>query len=402
MINISERIVNPKTKKVFRLVQKLGPVSKQNLQEKCDLPVSTLTRILEELVQEGWLRTVGYGKSSGGRRPFLYEMKATRAFMFGLDISRIDSRLILCDLKLNVLDSVTWSMTSDMTAERLIELISMEVPLLLKVHHIASQDVLGIGIGAVGPLNRTQGVILDPQYFQASGWNHVSISSLLQDQLSIPVVLDNGVNAALLGEYWSRFMDRYAHLLYVHAGVGIRSSSISNGTIRYGAVDSEGAVGQMIIQSDGVPPRQAGGNFGAWESYASTYALEQRTAAVLKQGRVSSLRERLNEKGQISFQDIVEAVKEKDSLAVELITQTAVFLGIGLSNLINILQPELVILGGPLVNCHPSFFEHAVNTAKEKTFVLDKHELRFSNSTLGDNAVAIGAAVTILNKVTEA
>lgn len=397
---IRERLANAKAKEIYRLIRKHGTVSKVVLQEQSRLTVSTLTRILEELIQQGFIVEVGFGESTGGRRPILYESNKEYAFVFGLEIARASSRLVLCDMHLNVLESKQWQMDERATPDFLIREIVDAAKLMMKRRGIGPERVLGMGIGAVGPLDRRTGVILEPLYFPAAGWKHVPIVEQLEAALGIPAVLDNGANAALLGEYWMDRSDEYEHLLYIHTGVGLRSAMMTGGKLVYGAVDMEGAVGQMIIQSDGVPHRE-GGNYGCLESYVSTYAVVKMAQSMLKQGRRSRLLETGLTPEQVDFNLLVEALKENDGLAREIFEQTAVYFGIGLANLLNTLHPEKVILGGPLVTAHPLFFDVAVETALKKTYYYPVYQARFSKGALGDEALAVGAAVMIVNLLSE-
>lgn len=395
-----KRIGNAKAREIYRLIRKYGTVSKLVLQEQSRLTVSTLTRILEELVQQGLIVEVGFGESTGGRRPILYEANRDYARVFGLEIARASSRLVLCDMHLNVLESKRWEMNEQATPQFLIEEIARAGKAMMERRGIGPERVLGLGIGAVGPLDRHSGVILEPLYFPASGWKHVPIVERLEAALGVPALLDNGANAALLGEYWMDRSDESEHLLYVHTGVGLRSAMMTGGKLVYGAVDMEGAVGQMIIQSDGVPHRE-GGNYGCLESYVSVYAVVRMAQSMLKQGRKSVMNEMGVKPEQIGFSELLAALQQDDPLAREIFEQTAVYFGIGLANLLNILHPEKVILGGPLVTSHPLFFDVAVETALKKTYYYPTYQVRFSKGALGDDALAVGAAVMVVNRLSE-
>ncbi|MEB3101512.1 ROK family protein [Ferviditalea candida] len=383
------------------MIRRQGTVSKQDLKEQSTLTVSTLTRVLEELVELGLILEVGYGESTGGRRPILYRINPTYAYVFGLDISRTYSKLVLCDLDLRKKDEKRWKMSDRMTPEMLIEEVLSAARNMLDRHQISILSILGMGVGAVGPLDRSRGLILDPRFFPAPGWNQVQIRALLEAKLDIPVFLDNGVNTAILGEYWKDSVNRYQHLLYIHAGVGLRLSMISEGKIVHGAVDVEGSAGQMIIQADGLPHRDPDGNYGSWESYASLYAMEQRARSLLKQGRESLLSSMVNNGDEVTYAMLVQALKEKDALALEIVTQAATYFGIGLANLLNILHPEKVILGGPLHTDDELFFQVATRVAIQKTYQYPSYQVVFANSSLGEDGVAIGASVMVTNQLAE-
>lgn len=399
-MQINERLANRKAKEIFEWIRKRGTVSKQDLKELSGMTSTTLTRILEELTGEGFIVETGLGKSTGGRRPILYQTNPRYAYAFGLDISRSSSRLVLCDLHLNKLDEQEWRMDASMVPDRLLEEAAGAAERMMERHRLPKDRVLGLGVGAVGPLDRAEGVILDPKYFPAGGWHNVEVRRRLESRLDIPVLLDNGANTALLGEYWLDSDRRFQHLLYVHAGVGIRTAMIMGGNVVHGAVDMEGAAGQMIIQCDGKAPRENSGNYGSWESYASIYALEQAMLSRIKIGRRTIVQLPSTWQDGELYARMLEALRAGDPLTRELFEQAACYFGIGLANLLNILHPEKVILGGPLVSANPFFFQYATQVAVQKTYHYPDYQAVFSQSRLGDDAVAVGAAVLVINQLT--
>lgn len=397
---IQDRIGSRKHKEIYELIRRQGIMSKIDLLEQSQMTGSTLTRTLEELTAQGWLLEAGFGESTGGRRPILYQTNPAAGYVFGLDISRLRSQLILCDLHMNKLDARSWAMNESMTPARLLQEIAEAAASMLAGHDIAADQVLGMGIGAVGPLDRTLGLILKPIHFPAAGWQNVDISGYLQERLGIPVLLDNGANTAIIGESWSDRNKDYRHLLYIHVGVGIRSAMMSNGKVVYGAVDMEGSIGQMIIQTDG-PRLGDHGNYGSLETFVSVPALERLAQSRLKQGRESSLRSKENDPDKIGFAHLLEALKEHDPLTVEIFSQAATYFGIGLSNLLNILHPEKVILGGSLINSDPGFFQIATRVAIRNTYHYPNYQVVFSQGHLGEEALVAGAAIMVINQLTE-
>lgn len=397
MIPIERRIVGMKQKEVYKTIQLHGLVSKQILCEVCSLTSSTASRVLEELTAQGLIKEVGLGESSGGRKPLLYCLNETFGYILGLNVSRRSSGLVLCDSALNVLKQVRWPMTQEMTPDQLLEMIDKQVEAWKSEHSWDNRMLIGMGVGAVGPLERERGIIVRPRGFEAPEWEDIPIVQWLEDMLSIPVVLDNGANTALLGEYW---MDgsKPDHALYVNAGIGLRSSMISGGNIVYGAVDMEGSVGQMIIQADGIRSETEGGNFGSWDSYASIRALERRASTLVRIGRESKLKE-LAPDGRVSYAMLKDAMAVGDAAAMELFTESAIYFGIGLANLLNILHPDKVVLGGPLFLGNPMYFEIATRTALEKTYYYPQYEPSFRLSKLGEDAISVGAAALVVRQL---
>lgn len=154
---IEERINGRKHKEIYDWIRRQDTISKIDLLEHSQMTGSTLTRTLEELTDQGWLLEAGFGESTGGRRPILYQTNPTAGYVFGLDISRMISKLVLCDLHMNKLDSSSWTMDDTMTPELLLDQIAKTASAMLLKHGIAAASVLGMGIGAVGPLDRFSG-----------------------------------------------------------------------------------------------------------------------------------------------------------------------------------------------------------------------------------------------------
>ena len=218
---------------------------------------------------------------------------------------------------------------------------------------------------------------------------------MLEEATGIPAKLENGANTALMGEHWSMRHANPQHMLYVHAGVGLRSAMMSYGQIIHGSIDMEGAVGQMIIQTDG-PRLHEDGNFGALEAFVTVQALERQAQSQARLGR-SPLADAFPslQPEQIRYDTLLQALRQEHPYAVELFQRSATHLGIGLANMINMLHPETVILGGVLMNSHESYFRTVIEVARKNTYYYPAYQPLFSKGELREDAVAAGAALMV-------
>lgn len=380
-------------KQIYNRIAYLGTVSKADLLEHFSITSSSMTRILEELLAQGLILVSGLGTSTGGRKPVLFQANPSYRYLLGLDISRISSSLGLFDLQLNCLSFVRWEMGPELSPERLIELVGQETDAMLQKHNIQYEQLLGLGIGAVGPLDAQTGIILKPEYFLSDAWSNVPVCRLFEERLRVPVKLDNGANTALLAEHWALRDEACKNMLYVHAGVNIRSSIMSGGQIIRGTADTEGAIGQMIIKTGG---RRLGdkGNYGALEAYVSLPSLEERVQSQLRIGRESSLPSVAPE--HITFSTLLEALERKDTFVREMFLETASYLGIGLANMINTVLPQYVIVGGALINADPVVYETAVNVARKNIYDSSSYKPIFTPGILREESVMTGAALQLL------
>ncbi|CAM3306947.1 ROK family protein [Paenibacillus lupini] len=368
------------TNRVYTYIAQRGVVSRADLMKEFDMSSSTMTRLLDDMIADKRLQESGRGSSTGGRRPILYETNPTYGYLFGLEISRIYSSMGLYDMHMNRLSAIRWKMDESMTPDVFMSKVQSAVRKFMKQHGLEQSNIVGMGVGAVGPLDRERGLILDPVYFPAQGWHNLPICERLEECLGFPVLLDNGANTALVGEHWALRSEHYQHMLYVHVGAGLRSAVMSNGQLVYGATDMEGAIGRMIIQA-GNPANPGSSIDGALESFVSVHVIE------------NEVREQ-NEPW--SFELLVSALSAGDAVVQEKFKKAAAYLGIGLANLINVLHPEQVILGGALINAHESVFETAVEVARSHTYYYPQYKPLFSQGVLKEEAVAAGAAVMVL------
>lgn len=394
MSNPSLNKIPSSKKQLYNRIAEHGIVSKAELLAAFSLTSSSLTRLLDEMVAEQLLIMSGLGPSNGGRRPILYEINPDYGYFFGLEISRRYSSLGFYDMKMNLKSSIRWRMDEAMTPHQFVEYVSNNIRSILLDHHLDRSRVIGIGVGAVGPLDRDNGVILRPLNFPAAGWNNVSICSILQEKTGIPAQLENGANAALLGEQWAMRSQNLQHMLYVHAGVGLRSAMMSYGQIVHGSIDMEGSIGQMIIQMDG-PRLNEHGNYGALEAYVSLQALETQARTHAKLGRTDLLSGTDTSPDKINYDMLLQAYSQDNPYVRELFKQSAVYFGIGLANLINVFHPQKIILGGVLVNSSEQFYQTAIEIAQKNSYYFPDHQPSFSKGELKEEAVAAGSALMV-------
>lgn len=185
---------NPSIKKqVYDRISYLGTVSKADLLNHFSLTSSSMTRLLEEMTSQGLVIVSGLGNSTGGRKPILFQTNPTYRYLFGLEISRIYSTLGLYDMHINTLSLTRWKMDEQMTPELFVDHVVNSAREFLTKHGISPGDVLGMGIGAVGPLDQRKGIILEPEFFPAppgamcrfakclrSGWSFRRNSTMAQ------------------------------------------------------------------------------------------------------------------------------------------------------------------------------------------------------------------------------
>ncbi|HEU4827773.1 MAG TPA: ROK family protein [Gemmatimonadales bacterium] len=206
----------------------------------------------------------------------------------------------------------------------------------------ARATFMGIGAGAPGPLDTKRGVVLLTPNL---GWVDYPLADRLRERLGLPVAIDNDANCAVLGEWWMGAARGTRHAIGFTIGTGIGGGIILDGRLYHGASDCAGEIGHTTIDSNG--RRCACGNYGCLEAYASGPAIARRATEAIEAGAESGLPSLVDgDLSRITAQLVYEAAEAGDELAREVVHDTAHFLGAGVANLVNIFNPEVVVVCG--------------------------------------------------------
>lgn len=256
-------------------------------------------------------------------------------------------------------------------------------------------EIRGIGIGAPGPLNPETGIIIKAP--NLPGWRNVTLRDLIREKINLPVFLENDANAAAFGEYWLGAGKNAKVLLCLTLGTGVGGGVIINGKIFSGANFIGAELGHTIIKYDGL--RCSCGNFGCLEAYVSATAIVQRTSTAIESGEKTLLTKMVNNRLEdLTAKLVHEAAKKGDRLAKDIMTETGKLLGIGITTLANIFNPDVVIIGGGVSRAGKFLLEPARQEVCKRAMPGIADSLYIVRAKLGEDSGAIGAAGIALFK----
>jgi len=248
-----------------------------------------------------------------------------------------------------------------------------------------------LGVGSPGAVDNKSGTVIGPCP-NIKGWQGMEIGIILSEHLNMPVYVDNDVNAMALAELRFGAAMGAKSVVCATVGTGIGGAVIIDGKVWHGANATAGELGHITINMNG--PKCACGNNGCIEAYCSSQMI------------IETVKSRLNNNMTPIFNDILEgnldnlnikkifsAVKRKDEIALEVIHATAEYLGIGMAGIVNLLNPEIVVLGGGIVDGGGDFIEVVTKTIKEHAFSSAVEKLRVTKAALGNDAGFIGAGL---------
>jgi glucokinase len=249
-------------------------------------------------------------------------------------------------------------------------------------------QVAGIGIGAPGPLDRKTGILLEAPNL---GWRDFPLQQLVSEQVGLPAALDNDANCATYGEWWMGAGRGSKILVGLTLGTGIGGGFVVNGEIHHGASDAAGEFGHTTIDSTGRKCKC--GNYGCLEAYASGPNIAARAVEGIEAGVESVLTELVGgDLQKITAATVYEGVVLGDLYAHEVMKETAKFLGVGVANLINALNPDAVVISGGVTRAGEHLFGPLVKEVRKRAFRSAVDACRIVPAALPETAGVIGAA----------
>jgi glucokinase len=265
----------------------------------------------------------------------------------------------------------------------------------LKQGNLNMLEICAVGVGAAGISNPEAGILFTSP--NIPGLRNVLLTDIMQERLGKKTFLINDADAAALGEFYFGAARGVRNFIYVTLSTGIGGGIVIDGKIYTGAIGAAGEVGHMTIDDNG--PICNCGNRGCWEALASGTALAREARMRIERGARSSIVE--HARGDIegvTAQAIYSAAQQGDNLAKELIARTGHYIGVGLANLINIFNPELIVIGGGLSGMGDMLLNPAFKVAGERAFKEAFQAVRFASAELGRNSTVLGAAAYALQE----
>jgi len=256
------------------------------------------------------------------------------------------------------------------------------------------REVVGVGIGSPGPLDTTRGVVLLTPNL---GWVNYPLRELITRALGMPATLDNDANCAIFGEWWRGAARGADHVVGLTIGTGIGGGIVLSGEIYRGASDIAGEIGHMTIDSTG--RRCKCGNYGCLEAYASGPAIAARAVEGIEAGAETSLPKYVNaDLSRITAQVVYEAAHDGDGYALEVVRDTAKFLGAGVANIINVFNPQVVVICGGVTLAGDRLFAPLRSEVKRRAFKPAVDVCRIVPGELAGTAGVYGAAAVFMKR----
>lgn len=360
---------------VLEAVLKNAPLSRSQISELTGLNKATVSSLVQDLIDSHFIIEIGPGKSSGGRKPVILLFNGTAGYAVGIDLGVNYIRGLLVDLEGNVIAEHQRSLKRHDPEFTLLQLAECIEGLIAKAPESA-YGIVGIGVGVPGIVDGDGTILFAPNL----KWRNVELQRWLEDRFELPVTIDNEANAGAQGEQKYGAGRGIPNQIYVSVGIGIGTGIILNKELYKGASGFSGELGHLSIEYDGKPC--SCGNLGCWELYASENALLERAALL----------------GFDNLEELLAAASAGNEEVHALIRSIGDYLGAGIANIVNVFNPNVVIIGNRMSRA-AEWLEPAVQAAvNRRTLPYHREQMKILFAELEDQSAVRGAAYYAISK----
>jgi len=274
--------------------------------------------------------------------------------------------------------------------ESVINRILSTVDSFLNLRNVSVRQLSAISIAAAGVIDMEKGIITKSP--NLPGWIDIPLRKIVKEKFQVDTFLINDANAAVLGEHQFGAGKGLSNLILITLGTGIGGGIIINGRLYFGASGGAGEIGHMTIDVNG--PRCSCGNTGCLEMFASGTAIAREAIKRIDDGEKSSITNMVKGKiKNITAEKVTKAARDGDYLATDVIARAASYLGVGMVNLVNIFNTEMIIIGGGMSQMGDLLLDPVRQVVRERAFQLSAQAVRIVPAQLGSDAGVSGAAV---------
>ena len=366
---------------VLELIRRDSPIARTTIAQRLGVSLPTVMRIVDGLIDDGFVRPHGRTEWSGGRRRPLLEFNADGYVVLGVDMGGPKMYGAISEIGGNIIDEVEVDRHSAV-GEKCYDVLIKLIDKLLASPGLKGRTVRGIGVGAPGITHHREGIV---KWAYALNWKDFPLKDRLTKRYKLPVTVDNDVNLAALGEHWFGAGQNTQNMVLIVISAGIGAGIIINGSLYRGSSEASGEIGHMI------PGREFLGksylDFGALESVASGTGMLGRARTVLRSRREAPALE------DLLTDDIFESARRQEKWAASVLDEVVSYMAIAVANLSVSFDPELIVLGGAVTN----YAHMLVRPIQQRIQGVIPAVPRLVVSNLGLRATVMGAIITVLH-----
>ena len=382
LVSISEKIL-------VDLVRKYGEISISDLMAFTDYSRTKITGYVESLLNKNILVANNVTEYTGGRRSRMYSLNGDFGIVAGIDVGATSIDLGIADFSGRLLVRYAEPATVKDGPIRILGRVCSLLEKLLQENNLVPAQLHGIGIGVPGPVDFSMGILVSPPIMP--GWDRYPIIETIHQWFpSSNVVVDNDVNVMALGEIYQGSGKGINNLIFIKIGTGIGAGIVCEGKIYRGASGCAGDIGHICVDKNG--PICHCGNKGCLEAMAAGPAIAERALQAAQAGKSSIIMNLYEKNGRIlQAEDVGNASREGDALAIEVIRESGQYIGDVLAGLVNFYNPEMIVIGGGVSNLGNLLLSTIRQTVLHRSLPLATRDLHIVFSDIGQATGVIGA-----------
>jgi len=384
--------------KILGLIRDYSTISRAELVTKSGLSAPTVTRIVSSLIRdEKLVKSIGMGSSNGGRPPVMLKFNGKKNYVIGIDLGATAIRGVLSDMNGEFLEEIEIKTRLEAGFDEIMEDVANLINnLAASKKRSARSIVYGAGIAVAGLIDMKKNIV---EYSPVFNWNKVDIVKALEDKVDFPVIFDNVTRLMALGGLCYGKGQRSMNFICVNVGYGIGSGIIVNGALLTGSRGFAGEFGHITIDKES-DIQCSCKKYGCLEALASGKAIALTAQSRLARGQNSLLNEMSEgDISSVTAKMVADAANNGDELALNVFKRAMEYIGIGIANLVNLFNPEMIVIGGGVSMAGDIFFDNIKEVVEKHVMQPGSRELNISPVAHGENAAIMGAFALILNKV---
>jgi glucokinase-like ROK family protein len=380
---------------ILDILRRYAPLSRAEVAARSGLNRSTVSIIVNSLIEGGFVQETDLQSSKIGRPGMLLVLNPKGGFAVGVEIGVDFISVILTDFIANVL----WRQrVSSNPAEDQIRILDRASELTQEAIDVGLEQglrPLGIGVGVPGLVDTSQGKLIFAPNLR---WTNVPLRLMWSQRFDLPIFVENEANAAALGEYYFGVARGVNSFIYLSAGIGLGGGVLIDGKLFRGSSGYAGEVGHMTVDPDG--DLCGCGKRGCWETKVGPRAVLRGVRKILADGAHSFINDlAAGDLESITFDMVVQAAESSDPVALKALQNVGEYLGVGVANLINIFNPELIVLGGALSLANEFLLPVIEDTVCESALKPPCENIHFAASAHGADACVMGAVALVLDDI---
>jgi len=403
-INFKDKEFSEKEKRnidILEILRKHGPISRPDISKEMGINVVTISNYVDDFIKHNLVYEKELDVSEGGRRPTLLDLNSKAGYVIGIGLNLMNMVGLLVDVKGNII-SKTQIARPRASVKEITESVLEIIREILRRSKDCASSIRGIGVGIAGLVNKKDGSIHWPQkmdHYYTYASVDLPLKDLIEKEFNLPVLIENDATSACFGEHWLDLDRGYKNVLYMFSGVGC--GIMINGEVYTGANGYAGEVSVYNFKEQDDFNCLAGNScyIKRWEMDLGIVEDAKKLLIQDKESASSFFSLTSSNIDNVDLKSVFIAGRAHDNIAIQVLDGAAKRLGIKIASLVNLLNPQVVVIGGGLEEAGEVFLNKVNSTVKDWAFREITSDLKITYSQLRENAVAQGAASLVMQRL---